>query len=179
MQGHDLHLLRLFAYKIQILPQAHPIKQPFPCLALFAERPEQGIAGRRFGEQRGEELGGVQMGGQRGRPCLPKLFGQGRGQLGHIHVEAAGAFRRGKGTLEAQPRQFKDEGGGRSPEKGAVSGAEQGTPRRSRAVFRGGMSAFMRTSTATSPGLHGVASVASRRRESSNVWDVPPRRSAT
>ena len=119
VQGHDLHLLRLFAHKIQILPQAHPIKQPFPCLALFAERPEQGIAGRRFGEQRGEELGGIQMGGQRGRPCLPELFGQGRGQLRHIHVEAAGAFRRGKGTLEAQPRQFKDEGGGRiAPEGG-------------------------------------------------------------
>ena len=119
MQGHDLHLLRLLAHKIQILPQAHPVKQPFPCLALLAERPEQGVVGRRFGEQRGKELGGVQMGGQRGRPCLPELFGQGRAQLRHIHVEAAGAFRRGKGALEALARQFKDEGGGRiGPEGG-------------------------------------------------------------
>ena len=155
VQGHDLHLLRLFAHKIQILPQAYPIKQPFLCLALFAERPEQGIAGRRFGEQRGEELGGIQMGGQRGRPLPARAVRAGTRPAAAIHVEVARAFRRGKGTLEAQPRQFKDEGGGRIAPEGGRFGAEQGRP--------GAQSGFQRRDERFHADQHGHFAGAARR----------------
>lgn len=91
-----------------------------------------------------------------------------------------GASGKGRGMPKCAPASASSNAVAGSSQKGAASGTEQGIPRLSSAARRGGMRAFMRTSTAISPGLHGVSSSAFlvRDRASSSVCEVPPSRFA-
>lgn len=80
-------------------------------------------------------------------PACQSCSGRDAASCGTSTSRLPGPSGAAKGRWKRSPANSRMRAAEGSPQKGAVSGAEQGTPRRSRAVFRGGMSAFMRTST--------------------------------